>query len=138
MKGSSIPHLSRKNTAHEMCEALQNLFQNKNKNWVLVLEDKLKSTKMIQCEGVTSYLSRSSQVRDELATIGVTISDSDMVRIALKGFTEEWKPFIKGIIAREKLLDWDRLWDDFIQEVLQDEDLHSRKKALDDDMTLAS
>jgi len=37
-----------------------------------------------------------------------------MVRIALKGFTEEWKPFIKGIIAKEKLPDWDRLWDDFI------------------------
>lgn len=54
------------------------------------MEDKLNSTKMIQGEGVTSYLMRSSQVKDELVVIGVTILDSDMVRIALKGFTEEW------------------------------------------------
>lgn len=55
---------------------------------------------MIQGDRVTSYLMRLSQVKDELATIGVTISDSNMVRISLKGFTEEWKPFIKGIISR--------------------------------------
>jgi len=66
----------------------------------VVLEDKLKSANMMQ-GGVTSYMTRLSQVKDELDTIGVTILDFDMVRIALKGFTEEYKPFIKGIIARE-------------------------------------
>jgi len=60
---------------------------------------------MIKGESVTSYLTRLSQVKDELAAICVTISDVDMVRISLKGFIEEWKPFIKGIVAREKLLD---------------------------------
>jgi len=71
----------------------------------LVLEDKLKSTKMLQGEGVTWYLTRLSHVKDELATLNVTISDTDMVRISLKGFTPEWSPFIKGIVARDKLLD---------------------------------
>jgi len=84
---------------------IQNLFQNKNEKWVLVLEDKLKSTKMIQGEGVTSYLTRLSRVRDELDVFSLTISNSYMVRIDLKEFTKEWNPFIKGIIAREKLLD---------------------------------
>ena len=102
VKYSIIPRLFGKNTTHEMSTDLQNLFQNKNNN--LVLEDKLKSTKMIKGEGVTSYLTRLSQVRDELAAVGVKISHGDMVRIAFKGFTEEWKPFIKGIVAREKLL----------------------------------
>ena len=71
----------------------------------MVLEDKLKSTKMIQGEGETSYLMRLTQVKDELAVVGVTISENDMVRIALKGFTKEWKPFIKGIVAIEHLSD---------------------------------
>ena len=78
----------------------------------------MKSTNMIQGEGTTSYLTRFSQVRDELVVVGVKVSDAEMVRIALKVFTEEWKPFNKGIVAREKLPDWNTLWDDFIQEEL--------------------
>ena len=62
VKDPLIPHFSGKNIAHEIWMALQNLFQNKNENWVLVLEDKLKSTKMIKGEGVTLYLTRLSQV----------------------------------------------------------------------------
>jgi len=60
------------------------------------------------------YLTRLSQVKDELVAIDVTISDSDMMSIALKGLTGEWKNFIKGIVAREKLPNWNRLWDNFI------------------------
>ena len=60
---------------------------------------------MIQGERVTSYLTRLSHDQDDLAAIGETISNFEMVRISLKGFTPEWKSFIKGIIARDKLLD---------------------------------
>lgn len=85
---------------------------------MLVLQDKLKATKMIPGQGVTLYLTNLSQAKDEITTIGDTILDSKMVRIALKGFTKEWKPLIKGIVAREKFLDLNRLWKDFIQEDL--------------------
>lgn len=84
---------------------------------------------MIHGEGVTSYLTILSQVKDELAVISVTILDSDIVRISLKGYTEEWKPFIKGIIAKDKLSYWNRLSEDFIQEELQDKNLHPKKRA---------
>ena len=114
VKDSLIPHFSWKNNAHEMWMALQNLLWNKKENRVLVLEDKLKSTKMIKSEGMTSYLTRLSQVRDEIAIIGVKVSDAEMVRIASKGFTNEWNPFIKRIVSKEKLPDWNRLWDDLI------------------------
>ena len=59
------------------------------------------------------------------------------MRISLKWFTEEWKPFIKGIVAREKFLDWNRLWDDFIQGELRDKDLHPTKR-VDEDVALAA
>jgi hypothetical protein len=43
--------------------------------------------------------------------------------MSLKGFSEQWKSFIKGVASCEKLPDWNRLWDDFIQKKLRDEDL---------------
>jgi hypothetical protein len=40
-------------------------------------------------ESVSSYLTQVAQVKDELVTVGEVISDSELVRIALKGFTKE-------------------------------------------------
>jgi len=34
--------------------------------------------------------------------------------------------FIKGVVSCEKLLDWNKLWDDFIQEELRDDDLQHK------------
>jgi len=73
---------------------------------------------MMKGEGETSYLTRSPQVEDEFAAISETILDFEMVCIPLKGFTPQWKLFIKGIILREKLQYWNRLWDDFTKEEL--------------------
>jgi hypothetical protein len=42
------------------------------------------------------------------------VTDEEMVRTNLNGFTNPWTPFIKGIIAWETLPKFDRLWDDFI------------------------
>jgi hypothetical protein len=52
------------------------------------------------------------------------MDDSELVRTTLKGFIKEWTSFIKGFVAHEKLLDWSRLWDDFVQEELRDEELN--------------
>jgi len=60
VKDAIMPHLSGKNNAHEMWMAIQNLFQNKNENRVLVLENKLKSTQMIKSESATLFLTRLS------------------------------------------------------------------------------
>jgi hypothetical protein len=44
-------------------------------------------------------------VKDELAVVGEVILDSELVCIALKGFTEEWEVFLKCVVGREKLHD---------------------------------
>jgi hypothetical protein len=36
--------------------------------------------------------------------------------MALNGFLASWEPFVKGICTWENLLDFERLWDDCIQE----------------------
>jgi hypothetical protein len=39
-----------------------------------------------------------------------------MVRTTLNNFTKPWGPFVRGIVAREVMPTWERLWDDFVQE----------------------
>ena len=42
-----------------------------------------------------------------------------MIRSALKGFSKPWETFLRCVVARENLLNWERLWDDFMQEELR-------------------
>ena len=66
VKDHVIPHILSKTRAYQMWDALTSLFQSLNENRKMVLREKLKSIKMAKTEGVISYLTRISQVRDEL------------------------------------------------------------------------
>jgi hypothetical protein len=116
VKDHLIPHLVEKNIAKEMWDALKNLFEAKNENRKMALKAKLHHTKMGKKESVSSYLTRMTQVKDELATIGEVITDFELVRIALNGFTKDWEIFVKCVVGHEHLPNWSRLWDDFTQE----------------------
>jgi hypothetical protein len=39
-----------------------------------------------------------------------------MVRTDLNNFTKPLGPFVHGIVAREVMPTWERMWDDFVQE----------------------
>ena len=85
----------------------------------MALKDKLHNLKMNKDEGVASYLNHAAQVKDDLAEVGEIVLDSELVRVALKGFTKKWDVFVKCIVGREKLLNWSILWDDFTQEEIR-------------------
>ena len=53
-------------------------------------------------------------MRDELATIGETVDSPELIQVALNGFLKSWERFIRGIVARENMSSWERLWDDFV------------------------
>jgi hypothetical protein len=74
----------------------------------MALNDKLHDTKMVKGESVASYLTRVAHMKDELAVVGEVISYSELVRIALKGFTKEWEVLVKCVVGREHLLDLSR------------------------------
>ena len=74
------------------------------------------STEKDKGEGVVPYLTRLTQIKDELGAIGSKTGDAELVQIALNGFSKPWDTFVKGVVAREKLPDCQRLWDDFVQE----------------------
>ena len=116
VKDHIIPHLSGKKTAAKMWTTLESLYQSKNENLKMVLQERMHSIKMAKGERVVPYLTRLTQIRDELGAVGSKTMDEELVRIALNGFFKSWDTFVKGVVAREKLLDWQRLWDDFVKE----------------------
>ena len=95
---------------------MESLYQSKNENQRMVLQKRMHNTKMTKGEGVVPYLTRITHIRDELGVVGSKTDDEELVWIALNGFSKPWDTFFKGVVAREKLLDWKILWDDFVQE----------------------
>ena len=114
VKDHIVPHLSGKKTALEMWKALESLYQSKNENRKMVLQERMHNTKMAKGEGVVSCLTRLTQIRDELGAVDSKTMDEELVRIALNGFSKPWDTFVKGVMAREKLPNWQRLWDEFV------------------------
>ena len=116
VKDHVITRISSKTRAYQMWDALTSLFQSSNENRKMFLREKLKSIEMAKAEGVIPYLTRISQVRDELAAVGEVIYGSKLVRTTLNGVTKPWDVFVEAIVARENLPSWDRIWDDFVKE----------------------
>jgi hypothetical protein len=86
----------------------------------MALKAKMHDTNMGKEESVYSYLTWVAQVKDEMDAIGEVISDLELVRITLKGFTKEWEVFVKCVVGCEHIPYWSRLWDDFTQEEIQE------------------
>jgi hypothetical protein len=115
VKDQIIPHLAEKKTSQETWDALKNLFEEMNENQDMDLKDKMHDTNMGKGESVSSYLTQLSQVKYELVVVGEVITHSDLVRIALKGFTKEMEVFVKCVVGCENILYWSILWDVFTQ-----------------------
>jgi hypothetical protein len=71
---------------------------------------------MLKTDLVTSYLGRFTHIKDVLASIIEIVDPNFMVRTSLNSFSKPWGPFVRGIVSRELMPTWDRLWDDFVQE----------------------
>ena len=82
---------------------------------------------MNKTEKVASYLTRISKITDELSAVGEAVSSEEMVRTALNGFSGKWNTFLKGVVSRENLPNWERMWDDFVQEEIHDEALEGKQ-----------
>jgi hypothetical protein len=103
----------------------------------MVLREKLKSIKMTKAENVVTYLTRLTQVRDELGVVGEAIADSELVRTTLNGVSKQWVVFVEGIVARENLPKWESLWDDFVQEETQRGYVHGSSSTSHDEENVA-
>jgi hypothetical protein len=94
VKNHIIPHLSGKKTTKDMWEALVKLDQSDNQSKEMLRREKLRSTKMAKGESVITYLTKFIQIRDELAVVGETVDETELVSTALNGFTKQWDVFV--------------------------------------------
>jgi len=53
-----VSHVSSKNTAKEMWDALSRLYQNPSKQWKMFLKEKLRNISMHKVEGIDPFLTR--------------------------------------------------------------------------------
>jgi hypothetical protein len=51
-----------------------------------------------------------------LGAVEDIVYSSELVRTTLNGFTKSWEIFVHGIMAHEHMPNWERFWDDLIQE----------------------
>ena len=101
IKDHVIPHTAGKSHAFEIWKDLCTLYQNKNHNRKMVLREKMRNTKMTDADTVTTYLTKISQVKDELGAPSEKVEDEELVRYALNGFTAKWHTFVQGVVSRE-------------------------------------
>jgi hypothetical protein len=67
--------LSGKKTAKDMWEALIKLYQSDNQSRKMLLKEELRSTKMAKEESVVTYLTKFTQIRDELTVVGEAVDE---------------------------------------------------------------
>ena len=97
-----------------MWKAFTDLFHSKSDQRKLALKDKLRNIKMEKGESIAKYLTKFTQCRDELGSVGVTVEDEDMVDLALLGLPKAWHSYQDSVNGREKLPGWERLWADLM------------------------
>jgi hypothetical protein len=104
-----IPNISKNKTTKDMFDALVSLYQSNNASWKLILRHHLRAVEFSSSNTIASYLMRITQICDQLAAIGEAVDEKKLVNVALNGLPRSWEPFVQGIYAGEKLLDFDRL-----------------------------
>ena len=65
---------------------------------------------MDKSKSVSSYFTRVSQFKDQLADNGYPVEEKELVLTTLNGFPSSWDVFVQGICARKKLRYFDMLW----------------------------
>ena len=107
VKDHIVSSLHGKATPFSMWKALKNIFHSSNDQRKLALKDKLKKIKMEKGDIIKKYLTNFVHCRDELGSVGITVDDDDLVRLALLGLPQSWHSYEDSINGREKLTDWE-------------------------------
>ena len=116
IKDHLIPHVSPLETPKKMYDALARLFESQNINRRMTLRTQLKMVKMEKSKNVQAYLSRVSQIKEQLHAIGDIVEEAEVVTTTLNGLHRSWESFIQGVFFRRKMPKFSKLWEDCIQE----------------------
>lgn len=119
VKDHIVSSLHGKDSPYLMWKALIDLFQSKSDQRKLALKDKLRNIKCEKGDSMPKYLTKFTQCRDELGSVGVTVDDEDLVRLAFLGLPKSWHSYQDSVNGWEKLPGWERLSSDLVQEEIR-------------------
>lgn len=77
--------LHHKKTAYVIGKTLTYLFESRSDVKKLALQEKVRNIRMQKNETIVEYLSRFTQVRDELGGVGEVVPPYELVRLSLLG-----------------------------------------------------
>jgi hypothetical protein len=70
----------------------------------MLLKNKLNTTRMSKTDTVTSYLMKIAELRDQIAAVGDTVEDNELVQISLNGFSPPWHNFVQVSVVERSYL----------------------------------
>jgi len=109
-----VLNLNGKENPFTMWKALMDLFQNNSDHKKLELKDKLRKINMEKGNSIPKYLTKFTQCWDELGSFSITITEDNMVSLALLGLPKSWNNYQDPVNGREKLPEWEKLWFDLV------------------------
>lgn len=92
-------HIQASETAYDVWQALQRLYEDKGLTRKIALLRSLISTRLEDCDGMQDYVDKIVCASNKLTGIGFAMSDEWKGAILLAGLTDSYKPFIMGIEA---------------------------------------
>lgn len=119
MKDHIVSSLHGKASPCFMWKVLIDLFQSKSNQRKLALKDKLRNIKCENGDSMPKYLTKFTQCRDELGSVGVTVDDENLVSLALLGLPKSWNSYQDSVNGQGKFPGWERLWSDLVQEEIR-------------------
>ena len=99
-----------------MFDSLTKLFEGKNINQKMTLQNQLKSVKIQNGDTIQSYFNRVSQIKEQLEAVDELVENGEIFMTTLNDLPRSWDSFIQGICARKKLISFSRLWEECSQE----------------------
>jgi len=88
-----VAYISELDTSKEIYDRLVSLFKVNDANQVLFLRNKLKEINKGKDESMQAYFLRITEIKNDLLSIGETITDREMELTTLGGLPSEWYVF---------------------------------------------
>eukprot|EP00253_Pinus_taeda_P001708 PITA_01708 len=111
-----VAYISNLNTSKEIYNRLVSLFKDNDANQVLFLRNKLKEIKKGKDESMQAYFLRITEIRNNLLSIGETITDREMALTTLGGLPSEWYVFKTTLLNNNVILGFEEMMARCIQE----------------------
>jgi len=111
-----VAHIFELDTCKEIYNILVSLFKVNDANQVLFLRNKLREIKKGKDESMQAYFLRITEIKNDLLSIGETITDREMALTTLGGLPSEWYVFRTTLMNHNIILGFEELMDRCIQE----------------------